>query len=79
MMMMMNIKEKGTKICAVKQKLKFWDYKNYLETNQHDKEINYLEKSKFAVNSLRKNHKDFMKNNKLILKSKQRIRSKKSK
>ena len=66
-------------MCAMKQNHKFWDYKNYLETNQHGKEINYLEKSKFVVNSLRKNHKDFMKNNRLMLKSKQRVWSKKSK
>ena len=66
-------------MCAMKQNHKFWDYKNYLETKQHEKEINYPEKNKFVVNSLRKNHKDFMKNNRLMLKSKQRVWSKKSK
>ena len=37
-------KAKGTKNCAVKRKLKFENYKNYLEESQLDNEIKYLEK-----------------------------------
>ena len=39
-----NKKAKGIKKCVIKQKLKSGDYKNYLEANQLEKEIHYLEK-----------------------------------
>ena len=35
---------KGTKKCVMKLKLKFKDYKNCLEANQLEKEINNLKK-----------------------------------
>ena len=38
---------------------------------------NQLDKNRLDVNSLGKNHKEFIKNNKLILKPEQRFRSKK--
>ena len=60
-----------------KRKPKFEDYKNCLEATQLENKITYLEKNKVNVNSLKKNHKEFMKNNKLILKSQQRFRSEK--
>ena len=37
-------KAKDTKECVIKRTLKFEDYKSYLEANQLEKEINYLQK-----------------------------------
>ena len=54
-------KAKDTKKCAMKQKLKFEDYKNCLEANQLKKEINYHEKNKLAVDSWIENHKKLKK------------------
>ena len=68
-----NKKTKGTKKCRIKRKLKFEDYKHSLEETQLENKINQLEK-KVGVDSLRKNHKECIKNNKLILKSQQRFR-----
>ena len=51
------------------------NYKHYLEATQCENKINQLEKSKVDLDSLRQNHKEFMKNNDLILKSRQRFRS----
>ena len=39
-------KAKGTKKCVMKRKLKFQDYKNYLEAAQTENKINHLEKIK---------------------------------
>ena len=47
---------------------KFKDYKHFLEATQLENKTNQLEKNKLDPESLRKNHKDFIKNNKLILK-----------
>ena len=52
---------------VMKQKLKFEDYKHYLEATQLENNIIKLEKNKLDVDSLSKNHKEFIK--KLILKS----------
>ena len=41
----------------------------FLEASQLENKINKLEKNKVDVDSLRENYKDFIKNNKLILKS----------
>ena len=62
-------KQKGTKMCVKKRKLKFQDYKNCLEAAQVENKINHLEKNKTDVYSL----KEFIKNNKLILKTQQRL------
>ena len=40
----------------MKGKLKFEDYKNFLKAHQLEKELNYQEKNKLAVNSRRENH-----------------------
>ena len=56
-----NKKAKGTKRFGIK-KVKFEDYKNFLETTRLKSKINHLEKSK-------ENHIEFLKNNKLILKA----------
>ena len=38
-------KAEGTKKCVMKRKVKFEDYKNFLEANQLENKINYLEKN----------------------------------
>ena len=54
-------KAKGTKKCAIKRKLKSESYKNSLETTQKKK---YLQKNKINIESLKKNHKKSIRNNK---------------
>ena len=44
-------------------------------SNSTWKKIDHLEKNNLNVDNLRKNHKEFKKNNKLILKPQQRLRS----
>ena len=61
-------------MCVI-EKIKFEDYENYLEAMELESKINQLEKDKVDATSLRENHKEFMKNNKLILNSQQRFRS----
>ena len=61
-------KQKAQKCVSSKKTLKFEDYKKCLEATQLKNKINQLEKSKVNVDSLRKNQKEFIKNNKLILK-----------
>ena len=58
-------KAKGTKKCIIKKKLKFKNYKNCLEATQLDNKINSLEKIEINVDSLKKDHKELIKNNKL--------------
>ena len=58
-------KAKGTKKCVMKRKIKFQYYKNSLEVAQIENKINHLEKNKTDADS----PKEFIKNNKLILKS----------
>ena len=70
-------KAKSTKKCVIKRKLKFQDCKNYLEAAQIENKINHLEKNKTDVDSLKEDQKEFIKNNKLILKTQQQFRSKK--
>ena len=47
-------KAKGRKKCVIKRKLKFENYKNYLEATQLENKIDYLEKNEVDINSLRK-------------------------
>ena len=61
-------KEKGTKKCITKRKLKFEDYKNSLEAAQIENKLNHSEKNKIDIDQ-----KEFIKNNKLILKTQQRF------
>ena len=68
---------KGKKI-ATKRKLKLEDCKHYLEVTQLENEINQLEKDNCDVDSLRKNHKEFIRNSKLTLKSQRRYRREKN-
>ena len=61
----------------IKWKLKFEDYENCPEENQFEKEINQLQRNKLDKDSLRENHKEFIRNSRLISKSRQRFNSKK--
>ena len=45
-----------------------------MEATQHENKINHLEK-KIDIDSVKKTHKEFVKNNKLILKTQQRFKS----
>ena len=64
---------KSTKTCVIKRKLKFHNYKNCLEAAKIENKISHLEKNKIDVDSL----KEFIKDNKLILKAQQRVKSEK--
>ena len=66
---------KGTKKSVIKRKPKFKDYKNCFKAAQLENEINQIEKNKVNTESLRENRKEFIKNNKLILKIHQRFKS----
>ena len=68
-------KAKGTKKCVIKTKIKFQDYENRLEVAQTERKINYLRKKQIDVASLKEDQKEFVKNNKLILKTQQRFKS----
>ena len=68
-------KEKNTKNCVKRIKLKSEDYKNCLEAVQIENKINHLEKNKIDLDSLKNDHKEFIKNSKLILKTQERFRS----
>ena len=46
-------KAKGTERCAIKRKLKFENYKNYLNLTQLENKINHIEK-KIYIDSLKK-------------------------
>ena len=67
---------KGTKKCAIKRKLKFEDYKNCVEVAQIKNEIKSLEKkNKIDGDNLKELQREFIKRNKLILKTQQRFKS----
>ena len=68
-------KAKGTKKCVIKRNLKFETFKNCLEAIQLENKINYLAKNKFDIDSIKKNNKEFIRNNKSILKTQQRFKS----
>ena len=63
------------KKCIKKRNLKFQDYKNCLEAAQIERKINYLRKKKTDLDSLKEDQKEFVKNNKVILKTQQRFKS----
>ena len=60
-------KTKGAKKYVKKRKLKFDDYKNCLEATQFENKVNNPEKNKIDIHSLKKDHKEFIKHNKVIL------------
>ena len=67
--MIVKIKKQKTKKCVIKRKRKFEIYKNCIETSQLETKANHLEKNKIDLDSLKKDHKEFLKNNKSILKT----------
>ena len=69
-------KQKSTKTCVIERKLKFENYKNCLEGTQFENKINHLEKVKLKqiVSFVTKKNKQFIRNNKLILKTQQRFK-----
>ena len=46
-------KAKDTKKCVIKRKLEFENYKNCLEATQLENRINYLEKNKIDIDSIK--------------------------
>ena len=59
-MTLMIIKQQQVQeIHAIKQNLKFKNYKNFLEGTQLEDKINQLENSKLHMDSFRLNHKSF--------------------
>ena len=68
-------KAKGTKKCVKKRKLKVENYKNCFEATSLDNKVKYLEKNEINIDSLKKFHKEFIKDNKLILKTQERFKS----
>ena len=64
-----NKKAKDAKKCVINK-----DYKNCLQESQLEKKV-YLEKSKIDVENFKENHKEFIKNNEIILKYQQRFKS----
>ena len=57
------------------KKIKTENYKNCLEATQVENKIKNLE-NEIDVDSLKKNYKEFIKNNKLILKTQKRFKCK---
>ena len=66
--------QKTKKKCVIKRKLKFEDQKSCLEATKFENKITQLEKNELDKDSLRENYKEFIKNNRLILKSLQKFR-----
>ena len=50
-------KATGTKRFVTRRKLKFKNYKNFLEATQLENRINHLEKNKIDIESLKNDHK----------------------
>ena len=65
--------EQTQKKCVIKRKLKFEGSKHCLKAPQLENKTNQQERNKLRVNILRQNHKEFIKNNKLILPSQSRF------
>ena len=59
---------------VIKRNFKFESHKNCLEATQLQNEVNYLKKNKTDLDSFQGDHKEFIRNNKLILKAQQRFR-----
>ena len=60
----------------IRRKLKFQNYKNYLGATQLDNKIKYLEKTKIIIDSLKKDHEEFIRNDKSILKKQKMFKHK---
>ena len=64
-------KQKSKKKYIIKRKLKFEDYKNCVEAAEIENKIKHLEKNEIGIDS----PKEFIKNNRLILKTQQKFKS----
>ena len=67
-------KAKGTKKCVIKRKFTFENYKNCLEATQLENKISYLQKNQIDIDSIKKDHKELIKNHKLILQTQQGLK-----
>ena len=65
---------KSTKECVIK-KTKFGNYKNCLDATQLENNVNHLEKYKIHIDSLKKDHKEFIRNSKLMKEIQKRFKS----
>ena len=72
----MQVKNQKIKKMCHKKKFKFEDYKNCLETTQLENKIIHINNNKTDVKSLIEHPKNFLKNKKIILKSQQKLKSK---
>ena len=66
-------KAKSTKKFVIRGKLKFEHYINCLKANKLEVKMNHLEKIKIDIDQIKENHKEFIRNTKLILKTQQRF------
>lgn len=66
-------KTKGTKICNIKHRLKFGDYKNCLRALQRELLINYLKNKTLMLMSQKRIYGNFLKENRFIMRSQQRF------
>ena len=63
----MKIQQQVTKKCVIKQEIKFEDYRGRSQAAHSENEIKNLQRCKPDLNSLKENHKNFIRNNRLIL------------
>ena len=59
----------------MKRKLKSENYKNWLEATKLENKISDLEKNKIVIDNIKKNYKEFIWNNKSVLKTQKDIRA----
>ena len=57
------------------KKTKFGNYKNCLEATQLENKVNHSEKYKIHIDSLKKDHKEFIRNSKLMKETQKRFKS----
>ena len=74
-MMVVKIKKQKVQESVIKRRFKCENYKNCLEATQLENKLNHLEKNKIDIDSLKENYKQFIKNNKSILKTQQRFKN----
>ena len=72
----MQVKNQKIKKMCLNKKFKFEDYKNCLETTQLENKIIHINNNKTDVKSLIEHPKNFLKNKTIILKSQQKLKSK---
>ena len=68
-------KAKSTKNGVIRRKIKFKNYKTCFEATQLENKINHLGKNKIDICNLKKDYKEFIKDNTLLLKIQKRFKS----